>query len=366
MNGALSLRPRGVWLVMSLELRQRIRSKRWYIALGVWTLTLAGMGAIVLAAASMVATDVGSVRVTAAAMFSLLAIMVLMAMLVVLPALSAGAINGDRTAGTLATLQATLLSPLEIVLGKLLAGWMTGLAFLALALPSLLPTALLGGISPFYLLRVLAMIAALALCVTAIGLGLSAVTNRQLGSVVLTYVLVAAVTGMLPAVWLSSAAFLQQEKEVTIWTEEYDHRDDVTETGWAPRFCMKQRTTRTVTRLDLSQPLIWGNPVVMLADVSPQLSEASTTEQMADDPPDLLRLLSFGVRYATSPMHPSNFNSCADDTPGAPQDLGEPNSIPRWPLGLLMWVSAGGVAFATAVWRLSVPIKRLGKGTRIA
>ena len=34
-----------------------------------------------------------------------------------MPALSAGSINGDRTAGTLATLQASLLSPLEIVLG---------------------------------------------------------------------------------------------------------------------------------------------------------------------------------------------------------------------------------------------------------
>src|SRR5699024_4881818 len=32
-NGRFSLRLRGLWLVTSLELRQRIRSVRWYVAL---------------------------------------------------------------------------------------------------------------------------------------------------------------------------------------------------------------------------------------------------------------------------------------------------------------------------------------------
>ena len=43
--------------------------------------------------------------------------------LLVTPTLTSTAINGDRNAGTLATLQVTLLSPAEIALGKLLAAW---------------------------------------------------------------------------------------------------------------------------------------------------------------------------------------------------------------------------------------------------
>ena len=171
-GGTLALRPRGLWLVTSLELRQRIRSARWYVALGIWTLLLFGIGVLSLAPA-LYTTEWGVVREVARVMFSLQMILVLFAMLLVTPALSAGSINGDRSAGTLATLQASLLSPLEIVLGKLLAGLVTGLAFLVLAMPSALPLALLGEVSIFYLLRVTATICFLTFCVTAIGLGLS-------------------------------------------------------------------------------------------------------------------------------------------------------------------------------------------------
>ena len=207
LNGTLSLRPRGLWLVTSLELRQRIRSKRWFIALGVWTLVLLGIGALGLGP-TMLAASWGDVESTAAVIFSLQLILVLFAMLMVVPALSAGSINGDRTAGTLATLQASLISALEIVLGKLLAGFLTGMAFLVLALPSLIPIALLGRIGPLYFFSCVMVIVLLTLCVTAVGLGLSAVTNRQLGSVVLAYAVVFGVTVVLPFTWASSAFFL--------------------------------------------------------------------------------------------------------------------------------------------------------------
>ena len=171
-NGTFSLRPRGLWLVTALELRQRIRSVRWYVALGVWTVVLLGLGLLALAPALYTSQWV-TVAPVARVMFSLQMVLVLIAMLLVTPALSAGSINGDRTAGTLATLQASLLSPIEIVLGKLLAGILTGLAFMVLAMPSALPLALLGHVSVFYLLRVVVMICFLTFCVTALGLGLS-------------------------------------------------------------------------------------------------------------------------------------------------------------------------------------------------
>ncbi|WP_341856699.1 hypothetical protein [Brachybacterium sp. GPGPB12] len=110
------------------------------MALAVWTLVMMGIGALGLGPTLYSAQweDVGPI---AAMVFSLQMILVLFAISLVVPALSAGSINGDRTAGTLATPQASLLSPTEIVLGKPLAGFLTGLAFLVLALPSLVPIA---------------------------------------------------------------------------------------------------------------------------------------------------------------------------------------------------------------------------------
>ena len=178
-RGSLAVRPQGLWLVTSLELRQRLRSKFWYIALAVWTVVLIGIGVLGLLPTVVLGGGTEMAPI-AAVIFSLQMILVLFAMLLVVPALSAGSINGDRTAGTLATLQASLLSPTEIVLGKILAGWLTGLAFLILALPSAVPTALLGGIGPLYALRVVVVIVLLTMCVTAVGVGLSALTNRQL------------------------------------------------------------------------------------------------------------------------------------------------------------------------------------------
>lgn len=57
------------------------------------------------------------------------------------------------------------------------------------------------------------------------------------------------------------------------------------------------------------------------------------------------------------------------DAEGYPEDLGEPMQIPLWPMGVATWaiVALGALgALALAVLRLAVPIKRLGKGTRIA
>src|SRR5699024_10210041 len=156
------------------------------------------------------------------------------------------------------------LSPLEIVLGKLVAGLITGLAFLVLAMPSVLPLAVLGGVSIFYLARVILMICFLTLCVTAIGLGLSALTQRQLGSVVLAYVLVFGVTVVGPILWGTSLTVLQQEREVTTYHVDYGSYDPSTQ-----GVCVAETDTVTVLRMDLAQPVLWPNPVIMLAETAP-------------------------------------------------------------------------------------------------
>lgn len=358
LNGILSLRPRGLWLVTSLELRQRIRSVRWYVALAVWTVVLLGIGGLGLAP-TLYTAQWDSLEPVAAVIFSLQVILVLFAMLLVVPALSAGSINGDRTAGTLATLQASLLSPVEIVLGKLLAGFLTGLAFLVLALPSVVPIAVLGGIGVFYFLRIVLVIALLTLCVTAVGLGLSAVTNRQLGSVVLAYVIVFGVSVVLPITWGSSAIFLQQEREVTEYYPNYVQVD-----GMEVERCVTEQDTRSVPRIDLTMPLLWGNPVALLAEASPSMPLDYWDEP--DENADVLRMLKSGMRGAATITHPAHNNYCDPSQEGYPGGLAEVPNRPIWPMGLALWMLAGGASLALATWRLAVPIRRLGSGTRIA
>ncbi|GAA1485468.1 ABC transporter permease [Brachybacterium fresconis] len=360
MNGTLSLRPRGLWLVTSLELRQRVRSVRWYVALGIWTLVLLGIGVMALAPV-LYTSGWGAVAPVARVMFSLHMLLVLFAMLLVTPALSAGSINGDRSAGTLATLQASLLSPLEIVLGKLLAGLATGLAFLVLAMPSALPLAVLGDVGILYFARVVAMICFLTVCVAAIGLGLSAITQRQLGSVVLAYVLVFGVTVVGPILWGTSLTVLQQEREVTTYSIDYSNYDTNTH-----GVCITETDTVNVLRMDLAQPVLWPNPVIMLAETAPT-QELETLWQDTDASGfDVLTLLKIGMREVSSPPHPSDHVSCPPDAQDYPEDLGTPMQIPMWPMGVAIWAIAALGSLLLAVFRLAVPIKRLGKGTRIA
>ena len=357
-RGSYALRWRGLRLVTSLELRQRLRSKRWYVALAVWTLVMMGIGALGLGPTLYSAQweDVGPI---AAMVFSLQMILVLFAMLLVVPALSAGSINGDRTAGTLATLQASLLSPAEIVLGKLLAGFLTGLAFLVLALPSLVPIALLGSIGILYMLRLLGVIVLLTLCVTAVGLGLSALTSRQLGSVVLAYVIVFGVTVVLPIAWGSTAVVLNEEREVTNYYSVYDDEYSMDKSR-----CVAEQVEETVPRLDLSLPLLWGNPVVLLAEAAPTLP--ADYDPLEDPDTDLLTTLKTGMRSAATTTHPVHSVHCSPEDPGYPTDLGTPPNRPVWPMGLGLWLLVGVLSLLVAVRRLAVPVRHLGAGTRIA
>lgn len=355
-NGRWQLRPRGVWLVTALELKQRLRSLRWYIALGVWTLVLLGIGLLALGPVMYIGSW-EDVRVTARVLFSLQMILVLFAMLLVVPALSAGSINGDRTAGTLATLQVSLLSPAELVLGKLLAGFATGLAFQVLALPSVVPLALLGQVGIFYMLRLVLVLSLLTLCVTSIGLGLSALTARQLGSVVLMYALVFGVTAVAPITWATSAAFLQYDTTVQTYSGTYDSSSD----RW---ICEPQMRERRVVRADLSLPLMWANPVVLLAEAAPRVN----ADTYASEGPgmDALVLLKAGMRTVATSNHPSRRVNCSPEDSGYPEHLGTPPNRPLWPMGMAMWMLAGGGSLVLAVHRIGVPIGRLGKGTRIA
>src|SRR5262249_55394604 len=90
-------------------------------------------------------------------MFGILMLFVLGLMLIISPTLTSQSVNGDRERGTLATLQVTLLSPSDIAIGKLLAGWSVGLVALGLTVPFVVWSLIEGGVGVLHAVVTLAV-----------------------------------------------------------------------------------------------------------------------------------------------------------------------------------------------------------------
>ncbi|TFI33949.1 hypothetical protein E4A41_11695, partial [Micrococcus endophyticus] len=127
--------------VVGMELRQRLRSRGWYVLLGVFFLVV---GAVTLGALGLRATTLGDLQSQgmdpAAAevqmrsagqwLFDGVLLFVLTLSLLVSPVLAANAISGDRAGGTLAITQVTLLRTGQLMAGKWIAAWIASAAFL--------------------------------------------------------------------------------------------------------------------------------------------------------------------------------------------------------------------------------------------
>ena len=112
---------------------------------------------------------------------------VLLLVLFVGPGYAAAQISGERERKTLTLLQVTLLRPFEIVMGKLGAAvaWLTLLVVAAVPMGAV--AFFLGGIGISDLLRGVLMLIVIAVSVAAMGLGISSMTRRTTGAIVLTY-----------------------------------------------------------------------------------------------------------------------------------------------------------------------------------
>jgi len=178
----------GVLLVARHEFRVRLRTGRWRWLLGVWVTVVAVFTALLHLALVTTETAVGT------PLFGGLMLFVLALVLIVSPALTAQSINGDRERGTLATLQVTRLSPVQIAAGKLVAAWGVGLAALALTVPFVLWAVAQGGVGVVRAVAVLAVVALLIGVVCAVSQALSALLSRSITSALMSYVVMFALT----------------------------------------------------------------------------------------------------------------------------------------------------------------------------
>lgn len=366
-RGTWSLSWHGLRTVTVLELRQRVRSTRWKTALIVWFLVVGLITLLTTGAFQMLSDDsgMGGGESYGGTVYSIVVGFVLFLGLLVAPTLSSGAINGDRNAGTLATLQVTLLSPAEIVLGKLAASWIAALAFLVASIPFLVWALVGGGVYWLALLTTVLMLALVLGVVCAIGLGFSALVSKTSGSAVLTYLTIGAVTVALPILFGLLVPVTSTTEEVRVWDVEAGYTWEETT---APE-CEWRTHELPVWHSERTWWLLAPNPFVVVADAQPLNGDI---DALANDG-NMLAVLQYGVRYArTGESGPQDW--CSDYVyengrevrPDSPVEPVEVTDQLVWPWGLGFDLLLGAAGVVVAVNRLRVPTANLPQGTRVA
>ena len=354
----------GVGVIVSLELRQRVRGRAWYVLLGLFVALIAIVTVLLSIALGATQANAGARAGSGGAIFSTIIYFVLLLGTLVAPALGGNAINGDRDAGTLATTQVTLITTGQIVIGKFLAAWITALGFLAVSVPFLLYSALLGGLSGSAIVASILVLAVELGVVSAIGVGLSGVLNRPLFSIVATYLAVAALSiGTLIAFALGGLAVQSEQTTTTSTGVAFDQNGRAT--SCAPGVIQITK----VPRFDYFWGVLATNPYVLLADAVPTHfdSDGNVT--------DLFGTVKAGVRAAQiAPQATISYNACGVDanngsTDGGPSPTARKvieSTVPGWVVGLLIQLILAGAALSGAVMRTRTPAGWLSRGSRIA
>ncbi|HEX6233441.1 MAG TPA: hypothetical protein VFZ63_09965 [Jiangellaceae bacterium] len=315
---------RGALTVAAHEFRLRIRAGRWRWLLGAWFLSLfaltAGIrSALVRGGQTSPGTD----------MFGGLMLTMLALALLVVPALTAQSVNGDRLRGLLATLQTTLLTPAEIAIGKLAAAWGTAIVFLITAVPLAL-WCVAEGASALRVAVSLGITAVLLGVICSICLCLSAVLARTTTSGVLSYLAVFALSIGTVIVFVLAVAATQTTETRTTAAGTFEHIEAHPDRVWW---------------------LLAPNPFVVVADAAPR----------ALDRPDA------GVRL--DPLGAIGEVARSARTPGStvvnPNGIVELGQAAVWPYGLATNIVLGLGALVITTRRLRTPYTKLPKSVRV-
>lgn len=383
---------RRLWTVARLELVQRRRTSRWPIVLGAWFVVIA-----LVTFASWRAVR-GESFASGPSLYDVTTFFVLMLGMLVVPSLTATTVNGDREHGVLATLQTTLVTSWELVLGKLLASWVVSMVFLATALPFLAWAWVAGGLSVGRILLSLLVLVVVLAVVAAVGLMFSTLTARPVASAVLTYLTLAALVFGSLIGFLLTAVLLTDTVTVRVngvpesyWASEIE--PPVTSEPGAEGFvlqptqadCEEFTRTEQASRTDRIWPLLAVNPFVVVADAAPSRLAETGTFTGGFTP---MRWISDGSRdakagpgeggvrdecsYLPEAGSPVGDSAATDAAFEARQEAEEAadrarrDANPVWPWGLAFLGALGLTSVVVAERRVRTPVRRLPSGTRIA
>jgi len=141
--------------------------------------------------------------------FSVLTYTQMALLLILLPVQAAAAITMEREKRTMEMLRATLLSPRDVVGGKLVALVAFTLVLLAATVPIATWCLLLGGLEPRVVLFSYTYLFATGLWVSTLGLVFSAWRPRSLSATASAYFTIAVFLGAVPAIYLSVIAAIE-------------------------------------------------------------------------------------------------------------------------------------------------------------
>ena len=356
----------GIVTVARQEFRLRIRAGRWKLLLAIFFAVLLGFTALLSTGlANLTERDLAF---KGTVIYGGLMLFVLGLALLVVPALAAQSVNGDRERGTLATLQVTRLSAAEITLGKFVAAWGTALVFLALTFPLVAYAVTQGGV-PFLRVVVVTLVLAVLLgTVCAISLWLSEVLTRTTTSGVLAYL---AVFGLSVGTLITFGLVTAVTAESRTQTYQNTCEGAPPDSGCIPSTETYQTTQ---TRTDRTWFLLAPNPFVVLADAAPQLP-AERQDPSSDVNRDGLRArdldplgqIGQAVRDLRKPPSEAQNQGPSFLTPGFREEpLEPPAPAPVWPIGLAINVALGVGALVLTTRRLRTPTRNLPKGQRVA
>lgn len=357
-----------MWTIVQLELAQRVRSVAWYVLLGVFGLVMLVVTLLAFLAWSWTPEPGGGI-------YSTIVYVVLLLVVLVSPTVAGNAINGDRDAATLAPVQVTLASTADIVIGKLVAAWITGLGFVVVAVPFMAVAVLAGGLQPVALVVSLLVLVVEIGVFAAIGVGMSALIGRPLFSIAATYLVVAAfVIGSLIVFALLGASIRTEVTTHSRWIDssscgvgtadvDCDGRPDDRLTP-APRYeCSPwQTSTYEVPRFDRVWWILAANPFVVLADATP------TTYSSHGTPNDLFGQIAAGVRLAQIEPQTEVWNDGCDRSQDSYPSTEErmQGTTPSWFVGLGLQLAVAALCMWGAWARTRTPAKALPPGTRVA
>jgi ABC-2 type transport system permease protein len=381
----------GIWTMAGQEFRLRLRAGRWRWLLASWFLLLFGFTGLVRLAVDRSNRDSGGSFIDSSGtttitnpshplgtpMFGALMLFLLGLALLVVPALTAQSVNGDRERGVLASLQTTLLTPADIAVGKLLAAWATAMVFLVAAVPLVIWSMFEGGVAVGRALIAMGVVALLLGVVAAVAQCLSAVLARGTTSAVLSYLFVFGLSLLTLISFGLALPATTSEHTVTEQVPVFDGSNpDAT-----PRF-----EDRTYTESTADPSKVWWllapNPFVILADAAPRARRRCDlrTGQVLSDPLDPLGEIGNSVRKARTPK--GDAGSILFDNPcgntigsgvgenGASSPDGQASVLkpagPVWPYGLVFDLLLGIGAVLITIRRLRTPTRVLPKGVRVA
>lgn len=315
------------------ELKQRMRGKRWWILLGVWILLLLGLVALVRAGATRAAEFSGEFVQVGPTMFGSLALFVLGLSCLVVPSLTATAVNGERDRGTLAVLQATLYRPKDVLLAKFSAAFVTAAVFVLATIPLAIWSASEGGVSAVRAVVVYVVLLAMCALFIAIGLAASSLVRRPGLSALAAYAGVFLLTAGLPILFGLSMLSATPEP--------------VTQRIGG------QVITYTEPRIGWRWLLLAPDPFVILADAAPR-----QRSRFVSDP---LAVIREGARASRQQSRSPVFRDgvgFAEETP--------PEPPPLWPVGLAIDVGVIALCCYEVLRKLHVPARHLAPGERVA